>query len=239
MKLQSVKILTAIMLVSIALTSCGKRGNGKVTTQERKASTFSTLSISGTFPVILSQDGGSEWVKVETDENLQEYIRAYNNGDELIINMDDKIKIRKSTRMKVYVNVKDLRELNFNSVGNLTTQGNLLLDSVEINSESVGKLSLNITADFMRANLKSVGSTTLKGKVREARINNKSVGSLSAFDLKAQTLMIHNTAIGTAEVYADSVFYIRSSAIGTLHYKGPGEVRELTSEGVGKVEKVQ
>lgn len=228
-----------IVFLAITLSACGKRGNGKVTTQERKVTTFYTLSISGTFPVTLSQDGNDEWVKIETDENLQEYIRVYNNGDELIIKMDNKTKIRKSTRMKVYVNIKALRKLNFNSLGDLTTQGNLLLDSIEINSESVGKLSLNITADFMRAHLKSVGSTTLKGKVREARINNKSVGSLSAFDLKAQILMIHNTAIGTAEVYADSAFYIRSSAIGTLHYKGPGEVRELTSEGVGKVEKVQ
>ena len=48
-----------------------------------------------------------------------------------------------------------------------------------------------------------------------------------------------NQAIGTAEIYADSAFYIRSSAIGTLNYKGPGVVKELSSEGIGKVQKVE
>ncbi|MBL0309532.1 MAG: DUF2807 domain-containing protein [Bacteroidetes bacterium] len=139
--------------------------------------------------------------------------------------------------MKVYINIRKITELENQSIGSLKTEGALKLDSLELSSDAVGKLNLNVEADYLRANLNSVGSTTLKGKVREARINNKSVGMLSAFDLKVATLMIHNTAVGMAEVYADSAFYIRSSAIGMLYYKGPGEVKELKSEGKGKVEK--
>jgi hypothetical protein len=152
--------------------------------------------------------------------------------------MDKDVTINKSEKMKVYVNIKNLTELDFKSVGALTTSGQLKLDSLELSSESVGKLTLDVEAKYLRTNLNSVGATTLRGKVGEVRINNKSVGTLSAYDLKAGTLMIHNTAIGTAEVYADSAFYIRSSAIGTLSYKGPGVVKELSSEGIGKVSKV-
>lgn len=235
------KALGLIMVLSfVVLAACkGKRGSGNVTTESRPVTAFTKLVIKGIFPVEISQDGGDAWVKVETDDNLQPYIKVNNNEDELYISMEDDLKVRKSNKMKVYVNVKDLRELDFSSVGSLTTNGLLSLDSLEINSESVGKLQLNIQADYLRANLKSVGSTKLEGVVHEVRINNKSVGTLHAFKLKATTLMIHNTAIGTAEVYADSAFYIRSSAIGTLHYKGPGEVKELISEGIGKVEKVE
>jgi len=245
MKLIIIILIACSLTRLVFLAACngnstfGKKGNGHVLAEDRKVQPFTKLSIEGVFPIEVQQDGGTEWVKVETDENLQEYITVTNHGTELKVEMKDKPAIRKSTKMKVYVNVKDLKALNFNSVGELTTKGTLKLDGIEINTESVGKMNLGIDANFMRANLNAVGSTTLSGNVHEARINNKSVGALKAFGLKAQILMIHNTAIGIAEVYADSAFYIRSSAIGNLEYKGPGVVKELTSEGVGKVHKVE
>ena len=234
------KTITAIIATAFVLSSCnaiGKKGNGNVTIEDRTVSSFTRLSIEGVFPVELSQDGSREWVKVETDENLQEFVVIKNDGDELKIEMKDKPNVRKSTKIKVYVNVKNLSEINFNSIGNLTSNGKLSFDSVELNTEAVGKLNLDLDAEFLRANLNSVGTTTLSGNVFEARINNKSVGALNAYDLKTKVLMIHNVAVGAAEVYADSIFHIRSSAIGTLKYKGAGQVVELKSEGVGKVEK--
>ena len=239
------KLIIGLIILSLAglfflnsCEGCGRRGNGNVVTQNRTVSAFSKISIEGVFPVELSQDGNAEFVKVEADENLQDYITVENDGNELVVKLKDEASIHKSKKMKVYINIKKLSELNFKSVGSLTTVNQLKLDTLELNSESVGKLNLDIEAAFLRANLSSVGASTLKGKVNEVCINNKSVGTLSAYDLKAGTLKIHNTAIGTAEVYADSAFYIRSSAIGTLYYKGPGVVKELSSEGIGKVKKV-
>ena len=98
--------------------------------------------------------------------------------------------------------------------------------------------SSDLDADYLRANLDNVGSTTLHGKVRETRINTQSVGALHAFDLKAQHLMLHNKAVGRAEIYADSTLRIRSSAVGTVSYKGHAEVLELSNEGVGKVKHI-
>jgi len=239
------KIIIVLIILSLvglfflnSCDSCGRRGNGNVVTQNRTVCSFDKISIEGVFPVELSQDGNAEFVKVEADENLQEYVTVINEGDRLMVKLKDEASIHKSKKMKVYINIKKLSELEFKSVGSLKTVNRLKLDTLELNSESVGKLELDIDATFLRANLSSVGSTTLRGKVTEVRINNKSVGTLSAYDLKAGTLKIHNTAIGTAEVYADSAFYIRSSAIGTLYYKGPGVVKELSSEGIGKVKKV-
>lgn len=235
--------LTLVIIVALAalytLSSChSTKGNGHIVSDKRGVGDFTKLNINGVFPVELTQDGGEPWLKVQTDDNLQDLVVTSNEHGELKIWLEGKnIDMEKPGKVKLFVNVKDLRELTFESVGNLTTPQQLKLDSLQVNSESVGRLELNLKADYLRANLNSVGATTLKGNVREARINNKSVGVLHAFDLKTETVMIHNTAIGAAEVYADSAFYIRSSAVGTLTYKGPGQVRELQSEGIGKVKK--
>jgi hypothetical protein len=224
----------------ITLSSCHnhwKSGNGKVTTEERNVGPFTTITIEGLFPVEISQSGDKESVRVETDQNLQSQISVKTEGDELIVKMVNDETVGKSTKTKVYINIKKLTELDFKSVGALSTKGTLKLDSLTLNSESVGKLNLDLDANYIHANLSSVGSTTLNGAVREARINNKSVGSLSAFGLKAGTMMIHNTSMGITEVYADSAFYIRSSSVGALYYKGPGQLKELKSEGIGVVQK--
>lgn len=221
------------------LSSChgyGKRGNGHVTTENREVQPFTKITVEGLFPVEITQTGEAESVKVETDENLQSMIIVKTEGDELVIKTDKHASLSKSTKMKVYINIKSIDELDFKSVGALST-GNLKLDSLSINSESVGKLNLDLTARYLHADLESVGSTVLSGNVYEARINNKSVGGLSAFDLKTKVIMIHNASVGVTEVYADSAFYIRSESVGALYYKGPGQVKELKSEGIGRVQK--
>lgn len=235
-------IITSAIAIAVlgALAGCdgiGKKGNGRVTTETRQIQPFNKLTVEGIFPVELEQNGDSAFVKVETDENLQGDIVVANHGDRLEIKLKEGVKISRSTRLKVYVNVKNLSELEFKSVGGLTTEDTLNLDSLQLTTEAVGKLELNLHAKYLHADLKSVGSTTFNGKVNEARINNKSVGALSAFGLKTDTLMIHNESVGTTEVYADKAFYIRSSSVGALYYKGPGEVVELHSEGIGKVQK--
>lgn len=235
--------ITGLILSSVLFfVSCGvfsSEKNETVVTQQRPIQAFTELTIKGIFPVVVSQTGEAESVTVEANESAQALITVKNIGNELVVEMKEDASLLKSKKIKIYINVNQLHRIDFKSVGAFSTQGQLKFDSLELNSESVGKMDLDIDARFLRAKLNSVGATSLKGSVREVRINNKSVGMLSAYDLKAQTLMIHNTAVGLVEVYADSAFYIRSSAIGNLYYKGPGKVMELNSEGIGKVKKAE
>lgn len=240
--MKTLATIGAFIVVAIALVACnkiGKRGNGNITTTTREVSSFKKIRIEGIVPVVISQDGSTEFVKVTTDENLQSMIEVKTNGDELLVKTKSESNIKGTNNTKVYININKLNQLNFNSVGSLQTSGALKLDRLEINSESVGKLDLQLNAKYLKANLKSLGSNNLSGEVEEVRINNKSVGSLNAYGLKAKVLMIHNTAVGSAEVFAEKEIYIRSSAIGTLFYKGAAEVKELSVEGIGKVKHIE
>src|SRR3954465_9052051 len=98
------KPIYPVLISILFLGGCmyGKRGSGKVITQKRTVSPFHKISIKGVFPVVISQDGGPEWVKVETDENLQDLITIENNGEDLIVGSDDNVSIRRSKRLNVY-----------------------------------------------------------------------------------------------------------------------------------------
>src|SRR3954471_5806291 len=87
-------------------------GNGKSVTRDVPVSSFESLKASGVYELKLSQ-GNKETVKIEADENLQQYFNVHNDGNKLVIEME-KLKnknLNVKTKMKVYVTFKNLKEL--------------------------------------------------------------------------------------------------------------------------------
>src|SRR5574337_1029963 len=87
-------------------------GNGKKVTRDVTVSSFNALEASGVYELKRSQ-GDKESVKIEADENLQQYFNVHNEGNKLVIDME-KLKnknLKNAHKMKVYVTFKSLKEL--------------------------------------------------------------------------------------------------------------------------------
>ena len=84
------RFFSIAIVASFLLSSChffgGKRvsGNGKIVTQERSVNGFQNIDVSGSATVRLRQDSMPS-VKVETDENLIEYLDVHVDGNTLVI----------------------------------------------------------------------------------------------------------------------------------------------------------
>jgi hypothetical protein len=196
------------------------------------------LHLDGAFKTIISQDGGPAWVKVETDQNLQQAVKVSNEGETLEIANKSEINFNKPTKMVVYVNVKELSSLNNASVGKVETKGPIKTDVFDLNIDAVGKTSLEIQVRKLTATINSVGIVALAGSAVTADIDNNSVGKLEAYGLKTDTLNIKNNSVGAVEVYAEKEISIDHNGVGSLHYKGPAAMKNLTDNGVGKASKV-
>mgnify|MGYP000930844107 CR=1 FL=1 len=232
-------IATSLLLASACSDSRHRNGNGHTTTRKRNVGEFSQLRVNGVFPVTLTQNGSEPSVTIVADENLQDLVEVKNQNGVLNISTKKNPSIGKSEKFKVLINIGKVHQIDFKAVGELKSEGLLTFDSLEVNSESVGNLNLELNTGFLRANLKSVGRSQFSGTAKEVRINNKSIGALNTYNLKADVLMIHNTAMGIAEVYAEKEIYIRSSSVGALHYKGPAQIKELSVEGLGEVKHIE
>ena len=66
------------------------RGNGNITTQTRSAGSFNSIDVSGSIDVYIKQDSAPS-VKVETDDNLQQYVETFRDGDVLRIKTQEGI----------------------------------------------------------------------------------------------------------------------------------------------------
>jgi hypothetical protein len=240
---QSLINCIVITVFITALSSCrfGSHntifGNGNVTSENRTISDFTKLKLDGVFKTVITQDGGPAWVKVETDQNLQQVITVSNYGETLEIGDKSEVHFNTPTKMVVHVNVKDINSLTNTSVGKVESQGVVKAEDLYLKIDAVGKTDLNIQVRKLTAEINSVGLIRLSGSASTADINNNSVGKLEAYDLKADTLNIKNNSVGAVEVYAEKEISIDHNGVGSLHYKGPATLKNLTDNGVGKASK--
>ena len=203
-------------------------GNGKTVTRDIAVTTFNILQASGVYELKLSQ-GSKEGVKIEADENLQEYFSVRNEGSKLVIDMD-KLKnknLKNSGKMKVYVTFKNLKELNLKTVGNVTSQEQLSFEDLDLSTKNVGDVDLKLTARKLDLTIKTVGDVKLSGKASEAVIKNKGVGAFKGGNFVVQTMNIENEGVGSAEVNAEKDLKVKDSFLGKVTNKGNAAVRRM------------
>lgn len=203
-------------------------GNGKLTTREVNVSSFDALKASGVYELRLSQ-GNKESVKIEADENLQEYFNVHNDGNKLVIDMEklNNKNFKSKSKMKVYVTFKHLKELELKMVGNVASDEQLSFDNLDLDTKNVGNVDLNLTAKKLNLDSKSVGNVKLSGKATEAVVKNKGVGSFEAGNFVVQTMNIENDGIGSAEVNAEKDLKVKDSFMGKVKNKGGATVRKM------------
>lgn len=202
-------------------------GNGHLITKDVAVSSFASIKASGVYELRLSQ-GDKESVKIEADENLQPYFNVHNEGTQLVIEMKD-IKnknLKLKSKMKVYVNFKNLKEMDLSTVGNVSSDASLNFATLDIKNKSVGGVNLAFSATTFNLNNSSVGKVKLSGKAQNAVLTNKGVGDLDAGNFVVQTMRIDNSGVGGAEVNAEKELTVKDNMLGRVKNKGAAPVRK-------------
>ena len=201
-------------------------GNGNMVTRQIPVSSFESLKASGVYELKLSQ-GNTETVKIEADENLQQYFNVRNEGKQLVIDMKEtkNKNMKLKNKLKVYVTFKSLKEMDLSMVGNVQTDA-LSFTDLEINNSSVGQVDLNLSANTLSLRNNSVGQVKLAGKAQNAVVKHNGVGSLKAGDFVVQTMNIDNSGVGGAEVNAAKELKVSDNMLGKVKNKGTATVKK-------------
>jgi hypothetical protein len=201
-------------------------GSGNVITKDISVQPFDELKASGVFSVYLKQ-GGKEEVKIEADDNLQDFFEVKNEGSKLVIAMKKDVNFKSEKKLKVYVTFKNIKSMELSMVGSLSSEDNLNFGDLNINNKSVGSLDLKMTAQTLNIDNKSVGSVKLNGKAENAMIKNNGVGSIQAASFVVQKMDIENTGVGSAEVNAEKELKVKDSFLGKVVNKGNAPVKRM------------
>ena len=231
-------IIPILVILFTFFTSCNSsakvRGSGDVIQEIREVSSFDKIKIDGVVSVILIP-GNEEKVIVETDDNLQPYIKVYRNGSTLIIDTDEDD--FKSTKNNVYITFIKINEVIHNGVGSVKTDGIINASSFYFKNDGVGSAEIEIKCDDLIAKQGGVGSLKISGYTTHLELKNSGVGSVNAFNLTADYADVNNSGVGSTEVFANKELNIKSTGVGSVKYRGDAVIKSIEASGVGSVKK--
>lgn len=239
--MKNLKYLT-VAIIFLGFTACvdGQmrktvRGNKHVTTLERKTGTFTGIKVSTGIDVFLKQGEENGTLKVETDENLQEYILTEVRDG--VLNVYTDVNIREAERKRVYLTISDLRSVTTSSAGDVIGESPVKTDVIQLKATSAGNIKLELYAREIKVDITSSGDMTLTGEANLLEAHLSSAGDLNAFELKVREADISVSSAGNADVTVSERITARASSAGDINYRGNPKYIDAHSSSAGGVHK--
>lgn len=238
MKRTVVLLLVSMMVLGSCQDFFGRkiRGNGHIKTESRTTDAFNGVRVSGAIDVYVRQDS-IRAVRVEADENLQQYVEVGTDGNMLEIHPRHGINLRPTRSIRVYVSGPDLSRFNASGAcdiigeNKITSPGDL---RVSLSGACDAKLEIN--APRADISISGAGSVTLKGETRDLRVDGSGSTDIKCFELMAENVNVDISGAGNAEVFASVKLDVEVSGAADVRYKGNATVNQRVS-GAGSVKK--
>jgi len=173
---------------------------------------------------------------VSGDENLIDQVKYNLNDDKLNLYSDNPL--RSENNLIVRLRTKDLKGIRSNFVGNIQMNRAFTGDDLKIEMDGPGNLQADsLYVGSLAVSSKGVGSIRLSGKANKSHLDVAGVGSVHAFDLVSDTVYANVGGVGS--IQCNPVDYLEGHlrGVGKITYKEEPRVKNVTSEGIGKIGK--
>ena len=220
------KIALFSLIILVFASGCreiaGERvkGSGHVITENRTASGFNSIDVSGAIDVYVRQDSGTS-VKVEADDNILEYIEVHTEGSTLAIYTEGNIRLKPSHKIKVYVSNPQYKDLRVSGASTIHSENEISSADVlhiELSGSSEGSLELN--APRVSVNLTGASNANIKGKTKDFEGDASGASEIRGFDLLTENADVHASGASNIEIFASVKITGQASGASGVNYKG-------------------
>lgn len=199
-------------------------GDGNVVSERRVVNSFNSLSITGPFKIVFSNNPNNDFfLQVTADKNLQQYVTIDQIGLSVFVNIKPGIDISRFTQMVLHVDNRDIHKLTINTNSFQQSEGSIFsCDELHLKITGSTPIAFDIRTRKLYAEISNLNTTSLMGEVEETVILNNNNGLLSCFNLKSNTLRLKNSGNGSVEIYGDKQLEITNQNMGHVYYSGAG-----------------
>ena len=238
---QKLSFLLPLIILMIGLQSCGFdanaiRGDGNVISVESNLDEFTTLDASGIFKIFLLE-GDNPHIRIETDENIHEYINFEVRRNTLNLSMKSN-QIYRPTRLHVYLTVSTIEKLDLSGATSLEADHTLVSPNLTISISGAGDLDLDVETRDLRTTVSGAGNISLSGNTDTHEVKLSGAASMKCADLKTRSTIISLSGAGSADVYASEVLDASISGVGSIKYAGEPEKTNISKSGLGSIKPI-
>ncbi|MDW3191662.1 MAG: head GIN domain-containing protein [Cytophagales bacterium] len=200
----------------------------------RKLKSFSSISVGEAIDVEVKA-GNEEKAIVEVDGTSPDNVLTEVFGSRL------KIRMRqgnwRNVSVRVYVTYKELEEIDVSSAADLSSDGPIKSESLEIEVSSAGDVEVEVDVEELEVRVSSAGDLTIEGKAIKQYVRVSSSGDYDGYDLESEEAEVDASSSGDARVFVTKELEADASSSGSVYYRGnPTKVYADSSSG-GRVRK--
>jgi len=216
------------------------KGDGHIKKETRSVAGFSSLSSHGPINVKIQQ-GQSDQIEVEADENLLPYIETKVEDGKLVVQTKKNVNLKTTSKMVVYVSMTTIKSLQLSGSGDIETTGNFEgAERSQILLSGSGNIHFSSGA-FKDVDFAVSGSGNIMAKGGSANGVSVSIsgsGNIYVSDITAQNVEVKISGSGNTKVSADKSLTAKISGSGNVFYKGTATNISSKVAGSGKLIKI-
>lgn len=220
-------------LVSACQGPC-KKGSGDLITETRNVGTFTKVSLSGSYTIILRQEA-TQKVEVKADDNLLPYIITETKGNTLEIRNKNNVCFRRE-KITVYISVPTIECIKLSGSGKVTGENTFTGNKLEVILSGSGDIDLDYNGTQLESTLSGSGNINLRGSSTTANYRISGSGDIKASGHYTQDASVILSGSGKCELNVQNSLNATLSGSGDIEYYGNPTVNSSTS-GSGKITK--
>jgi hypothetical protein len=237
--IRSAWFLAFVLLIASCDGITGKRvhGNGNIKTEDRQVSSFKRVEVGGAAKVLVSQ-GDHSGVKIETDENLLQYMEVRQEGDKIFIHERRGFNLKPTREIRIYVTAPVFNSIDASGACDIIGETKITNpENLDLHVSGAGDIKMEIDAPSLSAEVTGSGSINLKGQTKDVSLDLTGAANAHCYDLQAENTKVEISGAGDAEVYASVKLDAEVSGAGSVKYKGNASNVSQHVSGAGSVHK--
>ena len=209
-------------------------GNGNVTTNTVSTGSYDAIKVIGSMDVHLER--GSEGnIRVQTDENLQEYVIVEVEGQTLKIRTKKNMYLKSKKGIHVYVPFQDISDVSLTGSGDVDSEDVIEATNLDVSITGSGDVDLEVKANSLDARITGSGDVVLSGSTNSLDVVVSGSGDFDGDDLSSNDTEVTVSGSGDVDVVANDSLKARVSGSGSINYSGNPEKRDTKTSGSGTI----
>jgi hypothetical protein len=217
----------------------GEAGSGNVITETRNVGEFTAIEVDYPAQVTVTQ-GDQVSVKIDAEDNVLPGLKTQIRGNtlEIFYKVEDGKRVNPRNMVQITIVVKDLKDVEFNSAGELTLEG-ITADDLDVAISGAGNVKLNeIDVKNLAVGLSGAGSATASGAAENLKLIISGFGSFNGGELHSKTAAVTLSGAGSVTTWVDEKLDALISGAGSVNYYGTADVTKNIS-GAGNVKHLE
>jgi len=229
--MKSTKTISILLVVFSLIAGCTKDNtitvvpSGNATTVQYPYINFTSLRISDAFDARITFSDTEDEVKIQADDNLQDFLDISMSGNELFVGLQEDVEIIGNAILVAHLTTNTIKNFDGSGASRIILDDELLEDEVQIKLSGASFMTGTIlNKSKITVNLSGSSNVMFSGGTTSYLVNASGASWLEEYSFIVDFLDIELSGASQAWVTVNEQINVVASGASTLYYKGNGTI---------------